>query len=98
LINVILSLKDGATPRFHKPRPIPFARKPKVEAELDRLEAAGIVKRVTHSEWASPIVTPVKKNGDLRVSSPRISDRAGSHGLMLRLKSQAVRVDYICMN
>ena len=66
-IKAHLNVKDGATPRFHKPRPVPFARKPKVEAALDRLESAGIVKKVNHSEWASPIVTPVKKNGDLRV-------------------------------
>ena len=34
---------------------------------LDQLEAEGIVKRVTHSEWPAPIVTPIKKDGEVRI-------------------------------
>ena len=66
-IKATLNLKENASPKFHKPRPVPFARKAKVEDALVRLESQGIIKRVDHSEWAAPIVTPVKKNGDLRV-------------------------------
>ena len=32
------------------------------------MEAEGIVKFVTHSEWATPIVTPIKKDGEVRIS------------------------------
>ena len=37
-------MNDGVRPKFHKPRPIPFAMK---EAELDCLEWAGIVEKAT---------------------------------------------------
>ena len=44
-----------------------ICRKSAVERGLDQLEAEGIVKRVTHSEWAAPIVTPIKKDGEVRI-------------------------------
>ena len=34
---------------------------------LDRLEAQGIISKVSHAEWASPIVVVAKKNGDVRI-------------------------------
>ena len=62
-----LQLKPGATPRFVKARPVPFAIKQAIEQELDRLEEAGIVEKVTHSKWASPVVPVPKPNGRLRL-------------------------------
>jgi len=38
-----------------------------VETELNRLESAGIIKNVTHSDWAAPIVAVPKANGRLRI-------------------------------
>jgi hypothetical protein len=58
----------------------------------------GLVRTFRHIP--SKVVKSVKFKkaiGHPKVTSPRISDRAGSHGLILRLKSQAVRVDLICM-
>ena len=55
-----LSLKEDATPRFHRPRPVPFAIKDSVGRELDRLEEAGILRKIDHSEWAAPVV-PVRR-------------------------------------
>ena len=62
-----LQLKDGARPRFLKARPLPYAMRPKVEAELDRLENLGIVSKVQWSEWATPIVPVIKPNGSVRL-------------------------------
>ena len=54
-------------PRFCKLRPIPYAVRARVEAELERLESEGIIEPVTTSEWAAPIVPVVKRDGTIRV-------------------------------
>ena len=43
-------------PIFCKACPVPYAIRPKLEAELDRLQHEGIIERVQFSEWDSPIV------------------------------------------
>ncbi|XP_014204700.1 uncharacterized protein K02A2.6-like [Copidosoma floridanum] len=63
--NVVL--KSGAVPVFRKPRSVPYAIKGKVEAELDRLVKEGILVPVECSEWATPIATLFKKNGQVRL-------------------------------
>ena len=62
-----LKLKEGANPRFVRAMPVPFALKEAIEQELDRLEKAGIVEKVSHSNWAAPIVPVPKPNGHLRL-------------------------------
>ncbi|MDD9817031.1 MAG: reverse transcriptase domain-containing protein, partial [Gammaproteobacteria bacterium] len=62
-----LQLKSGAVPRFHRPRPVPFALKEAVGQELDRMEAAGVLESVSHSNWAAPIVPVPKKDGQIRI-------------------------------
>jgi len=37
-----IDLKDDAKPKFQKARPLPFAMKQRVEAELERLQKAGV--------------------------------------------------------
>ena len=66
-IKAKLKLKENATPKFHRPRTVPFALKEAVEQELNRLEKKGILKRVDHSDWAAPIVPVPKKDGKVRV-------------------------------
>lgn len=60
-------LKEGTVPVFLKPRPVPFALKNQVEAELDRLEHEHILEKVTYSQWGTPIVPVMKQNGKVRL-------------------------------
>ena len=62
-----LHLKEGAHPKFCRPRAVPFAIKECVGRELDRLEEAGIVIKENYSEWAAPIVPVPKQDGSIRV-------------------------------
>ena len=62
-----LKVEEGCQPSFHKPRQVPYALRPRVEAELTRLEEDGILSKVEYSEWATPIVPVVKRNGSVRV-------------------------------
>ncbi len=62
-----LRLNSNAVPRFHRPRPVPFALKEAVGRELDRMEELGVLERVSHSQWAAPIVPVPKKDGQIRI-------------------------------
>ena len=62
-----IRLREGAIPRCHPARHVPFAIRSQVERELDRLEGEGILRKVESAEWASPIVIVKKKNGDIRL-------------------------------
>ena len=50
-ISVKLELKDGANPRFFKPRSVPYAVREPIKEELDRLVNEGILRRIEYSEW-----------------------------------------------
>ncbi|XP_011166664.1 uncharacterized protein LOC105200700 [Solenopsis invicta] len=54
-------------PIFIKPRPVPYALRPKVEAKLKRLEELEIIEKIEHSTWGTPIVPIIKKDGSIRV-------------------------------
>eukprot|EP00731_Ephydatia_muelleri_P015883 Em0009g307a len=62
-----LVLKKGALPKFCRARSVPFALRPAVEAELDRLKKLGILEKVSYSDWATPIVPVVKGDGSVRI-------------------------------
>lgn len=53
-----LLVRPDAQPKFYCPRPVPFAIKGAIEDKLDHLEGEGILEKVTHSDWAAPIVVP----------------------------------------
>ena len=62
-----LHLKPECRPKFHKARPVPFALKQAIDRELDRLEGEGIVEKVSHSQWAAPVVPVPKGDGQIRL-------------------------------
>ncbi|XP_021354167.1 uncharacterized protein K02A2.6-like [Mizuhopecten yessoensis] len=62
-----LNVKPDSHPKFCKARSAPYAIKPKVSDELDRLEEAGVLTKVRHSEWATPIVPVMKRDGSVRL-------------------------------
>ena len=66
-VKATLILQEGANPKFCKSRKLPFALKPVVGDELDRLEKQDVIKKVSHSEWATPIVVVRKPGGKIRI-------------------------------
>ncbi|XP_060100949.1 uncharacterized protein K02A2.6-like, partial [Heteronotia binoei] len=64
---ITLPIDPTVRPIRLKARRVPFALKPKIEAELDRLTAQGVLEPVTYADWETPIVTPVKPNGEVRI-------------------------------
>lgn len=62
-----LYLKDNAVPKFCRARPVPFALRERVENELDRLVSNELFYPVSWSNWASPVVPVVKKDGSVRL-------------------------------
>lgn len=62
-----IQLNQDASPKFFKARPVPYALKPKVEAELERLQAVGTIEPVRFSEWATPIVPVPKPDQSVRI-------------------------------
>ncbi len=65
--HVAFFLHYGARPKFFRPRSVPFAIREAVGEELDRLETAGILEKVSYAEWAAPIVAVPKKDGKFRI-------------------------------
>ena len=41
----------------------------RIESELGNLQTANIIKKVTHAEWAAPVVPIIKKSGSIQLCS-----------------------------
>ncbi|KAL3213425.1 hypothetical protein MRX96_051690 [Rhipicephalus microplus] len=63
---VKLALNPEVVPVRLKARRVPFALRQKIDAELDKLLQQGVLEPVDCAEWETPIVTPLKGNGDIR--------------------------------
>lgn len=61
-----LIMKDKI-PIFKKALDVPYRLKDKVSEYLDKLEAEQVITPIDSSEWASPIVILIKKNGAIRL-------------------------------
>ncbi|KAB0801764.1 hypothetical protein PPYR_03950 [Photinus pyralis] len=59
--------QENVSPVVLRARRVPFALKPKIEEELDKLVRQGVLEPVEHPVWATPIVPVIKKNGDIRI-------------------------------
>lgn len=64
---VKLCLKANVKPKFRNARTVPFSLRERLDRELDVLENDGILTKVLHSEWATPIVPVVKPSGRIRI-------------------------------
>ena len=62
-----LHVLPDAIPKFRKARSVPFAIKEAIGKELDPMEQQRILQKVSHSEWAAPIVPVPKKDGRFRI-------------------------------
>lgn len=62
-IRVKLTVKPGSTPKCPNTRTVPYAIKPKVEAELDKLVKSGVLEPMSTSDWVAPVVPVRKKMG-----------------------------------
>ncbi|KAL1447396.1 hypothetical protein WDU94_003624 [Cyamophila willieti] len=60
-------MKENVSPIFIKPHTVPYALRSKVEDEIKRLEALGIIERTEHSDWGTPVVSALKKSGQVRL-------------------------------
>ncbi|PIC15867.1 hypothetical protein B9Z55_022683 [Caenorhabditis nigoni] len=63
----VLTVKKDASPVYKPKRKVPYAALEVVEEELNRLEGLGVLKKVSHSKWAAPLVCVKKAGGGLRV-------------------------------
>ena len=66
-ITAKLTLRPEAIPKFHKPRPMPYAMRPKVEATLTQMVKEGNIEKVECSDWATPVVPVMKPDGSVRI-------------------------------
>jgi len=66
-VKVSLHLKPDLKTIFCKPRPIPFARKQAVKAEIDRLVSKRVLEQIDYSDWAAPIVAVSKPDDSVRI-------------------------------
>lgn len=55
------------TPIFKKAYDVPYRLKDKVSAYLDKLAKEQVITPIDTSEWASPIIIVMKKNGEIRL-------------------------------
>ena len=62
-----LYLKPDEKPKFCRPRTVPYAAKSKIKDEINRQVDDGILEPVSFSEWATPVVPVLKKDGSVRL-------------------------------
>jgi hypothetical protein len=56
-----LDLLENSKPKFFKPRVVPFALKPIVDRELDKLESLGVIDKIYASGFGTPLHSGSKR-------------------------------------
>lgn len=71
----LIHVDPQAQPRFCKPRPVPYAMQSKVDEELDRMVASGILEPVQYAEWVAlgPDRKSIRLCGDFKQTVNRTS-------------------------
>lgn len=64
---VDIKIDENARPFVHKAYDVPFSLRENVSQQLDDMEKCGLIEKIEYTEWASPMVTVVKPNKDLRI-------------------------------
>ncbi|XP_064641934.1 uncharacterized protein K02A2.6-like [Lineus longissimus] len=63
-----ISLKENANPVIYPPRKMPEALKPRLKAELSKMQEQNIIKSVDEpTDWVNPIACVEKPDGSLRI-------------------------------
>lgn len=62
-----LRLKPDVQPVYLKARPVPFSIRDAVEKEITNLVDSGVLVKVNHSMWATPVVPVMKLNNRVRL-------------------------------
>ncbi|XP_026582351.1 uncharacterized protein K02A2.6-like, partial [Pseudonaja textilis] len=64
---ISFTVDPQAIPLRLKPCRVPFAIRPKLDLELDKLLEQGVLEPTDFAKWETPIVTPLKKDGSVRI-------------------------------
>lgn len=64
---VSLTLKENATPKYFRPRPLPLALKDKIGEEIDKSVARNVFEPVKVCRYGTPIVPVPKPNNSIRI-------------------------------
>ena len=63
----VIKVRPDSSPIFMKARLVPYALRDKVAQQIDKLVKTGVLKPVSQSDWAAPIVVAPKADGNIRI-------------------------------
>lgn len=87
-----LQLKEGATPKCLMARQVPHALKPRVEAELQSLVKMGILTPIETSEYTTPVVPVIKKDGGISRKPHHCHSSTPCYATPLGISQQEARI------